>query len=252
MSVERSTVTILGVPIDRLSRAQAVETMGRFAQSGAPHHVVTVNPEFIMAARRNPDFRAALAEADLALPDGIGVVWASRLLGRPVAERITGVDTVRSLARFAAERRLRPFLLGAAEGVAEEAARLLCQANPGLEIAGVYAGSPRPADEDAIVAMIQAAHPDMLFVAYGAPQQDLWIVRTRQRLGVPLAMGVGGTLDFIAGRRRRAPRWMQTLGIEWLFRLAQEPSRWRRMLALPRFAGLVLLDAARRLPNWPG
>jgi N-acetylglucosaminyldiphosphoundecaprenol N-acetyl-beta-D-mannosaminyltransferase len=246
MTSERSTVAILGVRIDRLCSAEALEALGRFATDGGSHHVVTVNPEFIMAARRNPEFMETLREADLALPDGIGVVWASRLLQRPVAGRITGVDTVRALARFAAERHLRPFLLGAAEGVAEAAARELRRANPALEIAGVYAGSPRPEDEDAIVTLIRAVRPDMLFVAYGAPQQDLWIARTRRRLGVPLAMGVGGTLDFIAGKRRRAPRCMQRLGIEWLYRLLQEPRRWRRMLALPRFAALVIWSALTR------
>lgn len=233
---------LLGVRVDLVSPAEALTLMKRFATDGGIHHAVTVNPEFIMTARKNARFHQIIQRADLALPDGIGVIWASRLYGHPPQERVTGVDTVRALARFAAQGGLRPFLLGAAPGVAEEAALILQDENPGLEIAGTHAGTPAESEDDTIVSLIREASPDFLFVAYGAPQQDLWIARNRGRLQVPLSMGVGGTFDFITGKSKRAPRWMQRAGIEWLHRLIQEPWRWRRMLALPEFAVRVLLS----------
>jgi len=235
-------LTLLGTRVDLVTPAEALRLMRQFATDGDVHHIITLNPEFIMAARNDDAFRSVIEKADLVLPDGIGVIWASRLYGHPLRERVTGVDTVRALARFAAEHHLRPFLLGAAPGVAEEAARILQAENPGLEIAGTYVGSPRIDEEDAIVSLVRAARPDFLFVAYGAPKQDLWIARNSERLHVPLSMGVGGTFDFIAGKAQRAPAWMQRAGIEWLHRLIQEPWRWRRMLALPRFALWVLIE----------
>ncbi len=242
-------VRLLGIPVHLVTPEDALRRLAEFVQEGRPHHVVTVNPEFIMAAQKHAEFRRVLNAADLALPDGVGVIWACRLMGYPLRERVTGVDTVQAIARLAAENGWRLFLLGAAPGVAEQAAAVLQRANPGLQIAGTYAGSPAPAEEDHIIARIRAASPHFLFVAYGAPQQDLWIARNLSRLGVPVAMGVGGTFDFLAGRVRRAPTWMQRMGLEWLFRLIQEPRRWRRMLALPRFALKVLWEhVIRRRP----
>lgn len=231
-----ASVDILGVRVDNVTTVEALELMERFVAEGRPHQVVTVNPEFVMEAQRNPEFRVVLHEAHLALPDGAGLLWASRLLGRPLRERVTGSDTLPLLAQMAARRGYRLYFLGAAPGVAEKAANVLRAANPGLKIVGAYAGSPARDEEDAIVARVVATRPDFLFVAYGAPRQDLWIHRNLTRLGVPVCMGVGGTFDFIAGVAVRAPLWMRRAGLEWLHRLWREPWRWRRMLALPRFA----------------
>ena len=240
------SVSILGVRVDALTW-EAFETRAAvFVTSGQPHQVVTVNPEFVMAAQRDPAFSRVLAAADLALADGWGLLWAARRLGRPLPARITGSDGVPRLAALAAQGGWRVFLLGAAPGVAEQAANVLCARHPALQIAGVFAGSPAAAEEDAIVARIAAARPHVLLVAYGAPGQDLWIARTQPRLQIPLAMGVGGALDFIAGVRRRAPVWVQRARLEWLFRLAQEPWRWRRQLALPRFVWAVLRESRPR------
>jgi N-acetylglucosaminyldiphosphoundecaprenol N-acetyl-beta-D-mannosaminyltransferase len=204
------------------------------------HQIVTVNPEFIMEARRNDAFRHCLNEASLAVPDGIGVVLAQRMQGVSTRGRIAGVDIVEGIAELSARNGFGVFLLGAAPGIAELAAEKLQQKYPGLRVVGTYAGSPRPEEEDQIVARVLAAKPHFLFVAYGAPRQDLWIQRNLTRLQVPVAMGVGGTFDFIAGIAVRAPRLLQRIGLEWLYRLAREPRRWRRMLALPRFAVAVL------------
>ncbi|MCK4450446.1 MAG: WecB/TagA/CpsF family glycosyltransferase, partial [Anaerolineae bacterium] len=146
------------------------------------------------------------------------------------------------VAALAAQKGYSLFLLGAAPGVAVATAARLCQTYPGLRIAGTHAGSPALEEEDEIVRLIQRAKPDILFVAYGAPQQDKWIARNLERLGVPVAMGVGGAFDFISGRAKRAPRWLQRVGLEWLHRLLHEPWRWRRMLALPRFVWLVVRE----------
>ena len=240
------SVDILGVRVDNATAAETLEILSRFVTDGRPHQVVTVNAEFVMEAQRNPAFRVVLGEADLALPDGYGLLWASRMQGMPLRERVAGSDLLPLIAHLSAGRGYRLFLLGAAPGVAERTARILAKANPGLQIAGTFSGSPHPEHDDELVARILPTSPDMLFVAYGAPRQDLWIARNKHRLGVPVCMGVGGSFDFVAGVRARAPRWMRERGLEWLYRLAREPKRWRRMLALPRFAYRVFTQHQRR------
>jgi N-acetylglucosaminyldiphosphoundecaprenol N-acetyl-beta-D-mannosaminyltransferase len=234
--------TILGVRADNVNYDQALSLIEGFVVSGTPHQVVTVNPEFIVAAQYDHDFCGIINASSLALPDGVGLLRAARFLGRPLQERVTGTDTVQRLAALAAQKGYSLFLLGAAPGVAVATAARLCETYPGLRIVGTHAGSPALEEEDEIVKMIQKAKPDILLVAYGAPQQDKWIARNLQRLEVPVAMGVGGAFDFISGRTKRAPRWVQRLGLEWLHRLLREPWRWRRMLALPRFVWLVMWE----------
>ena len=241
-NVKRKTWTILGVRVDNVNYDQALSLIEGFIESGSPHQVVTVNPEFIVAAQTDAEFRSVLNASSLSLPDGVGLLWAARFLGRPLQERVTGTDTVQRVAALAAQKGYSLFLLGAAPGVAVATAARLCQTHPGLRIVGTHAGSPALEEEDEIVRLIQRAEPDILFVAYGAPQQDKWIARNLDRLGVPVAMGVGGAFDFISGQAKRAPRWLQRLGLEWLHRLACEPWRWRRMLALPRFVWLVIRE----------
>jgi N-acetylglucosaminyldiphosphoundecaprenol N-acetyl-beta-D-mannosaminyltransferase len=240
------TVRILGVRIHNIRASETIDLLDAMARDAESHHVVTINPEYVMIAQQDEQFRQVLNNADLALPDGSGLLWASRIIRSPLKERVTGIDTVETFAARAAERGFRLFLLGAAEGVAEQAARILCRKHPGLIIAGTYAGSPSPQEEDEICERIIASKTDILLVAYGAPQQDLWIARNLRRLGVHVAIGVGGTLDFIAGVSIRAPRWMREHGLEWLYRLIREPYRWRRMLALPRFIVAVLREQLSR------
>ena len=234
--------SILGVRVDDVTYAEALDQVERAIADGGAHQIVTVNVEFIMEARRNPAFRRVLAEASLCVPDGIGVLWASRRQGRPLRQRVAGVDLVERIAARAAQQGWRVFFLGAAPGVAERAATVLSERYPGLKVAGCYAGSPQPQEEDEIVGWVRAARPDVLFVAYGAPRQDLWIARNQARSGVPVAVGVGGSFDFIAGLAIRAPGWMQRVGLEWLHRLLREPWRWRRQMAIPHFMLLVLLN----------
>ncbi len=241
-NIQYPTSTILGVRTDNVNYDQALSIIEGFIKSGNPHQVVTVNPEFIVVAQSDGDFRNILNASSLALPDGVGLLWAARFLGHPLQERVTGTDTVQRIAGLAAQRGYSLFLLGAAPGVAVETAARLCETYPGLRIVGTHAGSPVLEEEDEIVRLIQRAKPDVLFVAYGAPAQDKWIAHNLERLGVPVAMGVGGAFDFVSGRAKRAPRWLQRLGLEWLHRLLHEPWRWRRMLALPKFVRLVVWE----------
>jgi N-acetylglucosaminyldiphosphoundecaprenol N-acetyl-beta-D-mannosaminyltransferase len=236
------SIAILGVRVSNVDVSESLAIIEGLIESGDSHQLVTVNTEFVMAAQKDAEFKAIINATALALPDGIGLLWAARFLGCPLKERVTGVDTVQWVAELAARKGCRLFLLGAAEGVADLCAQRLSNQYPNLQIAGTYAGSPAPEEEEEIVALVRQARPDVLFVAYGAPQQDKWIARNLERLGVPLAMGVGGAFDFIAGVAVRAPWWMQQLGLEWLHRLYREPWRWRRMLALPRFVGLMILE----------
>lgn len=232
-------VEILGVRVDTLTYDSLLAQVAAFIAEGTPHQICTANPEFVMEAQRNPAFRQVLAAADLVMADGVGLLWAARLLGRPLPERVTGSDGVPLMAQRAAREGWRIFLLGAAPGVAERAGEILAQRYPGLQIVGTHAGSPADAEAPEIIARIRAAQPHILFVAYGAPRQDLWIARHREALGVPVMMGVGGTLDFIAGVQKRAPAWLQRLNLEWFYRLITQPWRWRRQLDLPRFAWAV-------------
>jgi N-acetylglucosaminyldiphosphoundecaprenol N-acetyl-beta-D-mannosaminyltransferase len=240
-----ASVEILGVRVDDTTYDELLARVDAFVACGKPHHIVTLNAEMLIAAHDDPTFCQILNEGDLNVADGVGVTLAARWLGHPLRERVTGSDGIHRLAAHCAQRGHRPFFLGAAPGVAEIAAKRLAMENPGLEVAGTYAGSPMVEDEPVIVERVRAARPDLLLVAYGVPAEEKWIARNRDRLGVPVMIGVGGTFDFVAGVTRRAPVWMRRLGLEWLHRLLQEPWRWRRQLALPRFVALVIVQRLR-------
>ncbi|MBS1965666.1 MAG: WecB/TagA/CpsF family glycosyltransferase [Chloroflexi bacterium SZAS-1] len=239
-------VTILGVTIDNIVEAEAIDQIAQFIATGQPHHVVTVNPEFVMEAQRNRAFRRVLAAADLATPDGFGLVLVARWRDTPLRGRVTGVALTQQIAARAATQGWSIFLLGARPGVAERAAAVLERAHPGLRIAGCYAGSPQPQEEAGIVARVVQARPDVLLVAYGHPAQDLWIARNQPRLRVPVAIGVGGVFDYLAGEVALAPAWMRCVGLEWLYRLIKQPWRWRRiMVAVPLFLWAALREPHR-------
>jgi N-acetylglucosaminyldiphosphoundecaprenol N-acetyl-beta-D-mannosaminyltransferase len=237
-------IRILGLPVDAITYGEWLSLIAQWVSepdAHQPHHVCTINPEFIMIAQDDLNFRHILSRADLCVPDGVGLLWAAKHLGTPLPQRVTGSDGVPIIAERAAQEGWRLFFLGAAPGVADTAADVLRAKHPGLQIVGTYSGSPAPEEEDALVERVNASRADILFVAYGAPEQDKWIARNLPRLRVHMAMGVGGSLDFVAGVVPRAPQWMQRLGLEWLFRLYLQPWRLRRMLRLPRFVLAVLL-----------
>jgi N-acetylglucosaminyldiphosphoundecaprenol N-acetyl-beta-D-mannosaminyltransferase len=245
-------IDILGVGVHDCDEECAARAVAAFLRAEPPrlHQVCTVNPEFVMEARRNPAFRRLLNSADLATPDGAGIIAAGKLLRRPFAGRATGVALVERLAAMSAQNGWLLFLLGAAPGVADEAARVLARRHPGMRIAGTYPGSPRPEDWHEIKRLLDGARPDVLLVAYGAPRQDLWIAEHRGEMpgSIRVAMGVGGVFDYLSGRVKLAPAPVRRMGMEWLYRLATQPWRWRRILRVFAFGGLVLRAAvAERL-----
>lgn len=225
--------------VDCLDAQGALAQIDAFAGSGRLHLVATVNPEFVMQAQRHPAFARVLETADLCLPDGAGVVWAARRQGCALTAAVAGVDLVEPIAAMCARRGLRLFLLGAQPGVAEELAGKLAAAHPGLAVAA-HAGGPDASYDADTLELLERHRADVLLVAYGAPAQELWIDRLRDRLRVSVAMGVGGAFDYLTGRVPRAPSWMRRAGLEWLHRLARQPWRIRRMAVLPVYALRVL------------
>jgi N-acetylglucosaminyldiphosphoundecaprenol N-acetyl-beta-D-mannosaminyltransferase len=200
----------------------------------------------IMLAQGDPDFRALINTSSLCLPDGVGLLWAARLTGQRLRQVVPGSFVVPWLAERSAQREHRWFLLGGAQGVAPEVANRLTTRFPTLDVAGTFAGHAGPQHDDASCAAVRAAgRVDVLLVAYGSPRQEMWIARNQARLGVPLAIGVGGTFNFIAGRSFRPPDWLHRIHLYWLGRLISEPWRWRRQLALVRFCALVVRQAVR-------
>lgn len=224
---------ILGVAFDNVTMAEAVDrAMALLAREG-PHLVVTPNAEIVQQARSDPEFAALIAQADLVLPDGVGVVYASRILGRPLKGRVPGVDFAGALMDRMAKLNKRLFLLGAKPGVAEEAARRLAAQHPGLAVCGVHDGYFR---EDApVVQAIREAGADVVFVCLGAPKQEKWAAAHGGETGARLLVGLGGSLDVFAGQVDRAPESWQRLGLEWLYRAIRQPSRFKRIAKLPGF-----------------
>jgi N-acetylglucosaminyldiphosphoundecaprenol N-acetyl-beta-D-mannosaminyltransferase len=230
------SISVLGVRVDDVTMSEALALVDEFMQEPRLHQIVTVNPEFIVAASQQPDFMRALQESDLNLPDGANLLRAAKAQGTPLRERVAGTDFVWYLCGLAGVCGWRVFLLGGREGVGGQTAARLQTRYRHLKIAGTFEGSPEPRDEAEILMRINESGAELLFVAYGAPAQDVWIYRNRANLpNVRVAIGVGGAFDFIARRIRRAPKLMQDLGLEWLFRLVLQPWRLRRQWSLVVF-----------------
>jgi len=235
LPVAAGRVELLDVPIDAITMQEALARIEEFVRSGQPHHVFTADATGIMRAHDDPELLAIVQQADLSTPDGAGVLTACRLHDIRLPERVSGCDMVELVSAMAAEHGFRVYFFGAAEGIARDAAEALAQRHPGLIVAGIRHGFFTAGEEPAVVAEIAAARPDILFVALGIPKQELFIRCHFAELAAPVMIGVGGSFDVISGHLQRAPRWMQRTGLEWLFRLLQEPSRFPRMAVLPRF-----------------
>jgi len=233
-------VDVLGVGFDRVDLVAAAERALRRLDAGERTFVITANPEFVMLARRDDSLARIAGDAQLVVADGSGIVAASRLLGDPLP-RVPGRLLVDALVPHLAQRRSPVFFLGAAPGVAERAAAELRRRAPGIVVAGVHAGSAEPEDDALSVAWVRDSGAQVLLVAYGMPKQEQWIARNLPALpGVRLAIGVGGVFDQLAGVQKVPPAALHAIGLEWLWRLAREPRRWRRQRVLPLFALLVL------------
>lgn len=242
-------VVVMNVPFDAVTRRGALGKVAELLEIRGQHIIVTPNPEMLLAAQKNDRFLHVLQNADLGIPDGTGIIWAASTAHlsplcafislftipfkknlSPLPERVTGADLFMDICELAAQKEKKVFLLGAGEGIAKNVKKNLTEKIPNIQIVGRASGTPKPEDEDNLCALINHTKPDILFVAYGAPAQELWITKNLPRLpSVKIAMGVGGTFDYIANKRKRAPLLLQKAGLEWLYRLIQEPKRWRRI-----------------------
>lgn len=235
----RSGRRVLGVRVDDVTLSEAMSVIVSAARAGMPCHIITLNPEYVMRAQNDAALRAIIERAAIVTADGAGITQAARLARMPFHARITGNDLTDAVAAAG----LPLFLLGAAPGVAEAAAAVLTRRHPSARIAGCWSGSADQSDDHAARARINASGARIVLVAYGMPKQDRWIDRNLLSLQAPVAIGVGGTFDYLAGRVPRAPRWMRERGLEWLYRLARQPSRFPRILRVWQFGALALVSA---------
>ena len=241
----RKTVDILGIPVDSIKMQEAVKILGSWLDEDKIHTLYTPNAEILMAAQRDPELKNILCDADMLIADGAGVVLASKLLGRPVPEKVSGIDLMRRSFVDLANKNAAYFFFGSKPGIAEAAADNIRKDYPGAKIAGCRDGYFKETDEDDIVKQINSSGADILLVALGAPKQEKWISRNKDRLKVKICAGVGGTLDVFAGKTELAPEFMRRNGFEWLFRLYKEPRRAKRMLDLPKFMLRVIWTRLR-------
>ena len=228
-------VEILGVNVNSLTMSQAVEAVQQFIAEKKVALVATANAEMLMRSTQDEELKDILNQADLVVPDGAGTVWAAGHLGEPMPERVAGFDLAQELMREAPARGDRIYFFGSAPGVADKAKAKAEELYPGIQVVGTRNGFFTEADEPGIIAEIKAARPDILLAALGVPKQEKWLKKHMQELQVPVSIGVGGTLDVMAGVMERAPLWMQKAKLEWLFRGLKQPSRAGRLLALPKF-----------------
>jgi len=271
-NLRRRKIDILGISIDSFTKEEALRYIGKKISAKNPLFLTTVNTEFANKALESSEVATMLGKTSLNLADGVGILWAARFLRTrlpkqkfwryifsflkffgslatiiiypkyirtPIPERISGSDFIWELSRFAARNNLSVFLLGGDPTVPEQAALKLQTDIYDLRMAGTYEGTPKIEDEDKIIRIIKKAGPDILFVAYGVPAEELWLGRNLKKTGAKIGIGVGGTFGFLAGRKPRAPKFIRSIGLEWLYRLIIEPRRFHRQLALPKFAWRV-------------
>ncbi|WP_440960952.1 WecB/TagA/CpsF family glycosyltransferase [Paenibacillus nitricinens] len=236
------TVPIFGIRVSKVDMAATVAYLTEAVQTRIPHQVITANPIMVMAALEDPAYMGIMKSAELVVPDGTGVVWASNYCNEPVTERVAGYDLLHELMRQGERYSWKVYLLGSTPEVIRETAERLQLQYPGVIIAGYHDGYFGSDADEEVIAEIVNTNPDLLFVARGADSQEPWIAKYKSKLGVPIMMGVGGSFDVISGKSKRAPIAFQKMRIEWLYRLLKEPTRYKRMLALPKFALKVVRE----------
>ncbi len=236
----RKTVDILGIPVDSITMSEAVSRVGSFIEEGGLHMIFTPNAEIMATAQKDSDLKNILTQADMLTADGAGVVLASKILNRRVPEKVSGVDLVKEIFKAYKQRGLRCYLLGSKPGVAQAAAENISRDYPGVVITGCHDGYFTEDMNEEIVNEINASKADLLLVALGAPKQEKWIFKHKEKLNVKVCMGVGGTIDVLAGTVALAPDFFRRNGLEWLHRLCKEPRRAIRMVNLPKFMIRVL------------
>ncbi|MBT2661575.1 WecB/TagA/CpsF family glycosyltransferase [Bacillus sp. ISL-45] len=231
----------LGVDVSPYNYEEIIADLRERMKAGLQSTIIAVNPEKVMAAEKNEELRQLINSSTYQIPDGVGILLASKMKGGKISSRVTGVDMMDRLIRFAAEENHKVFLYGAKEEVVTSAKQKLEEKYPALVISGYENGYEK--DNDKIINKINASEAELLFVAMGSPKQELWIRENMGKLNVKVFQGVGGSFDVFSGKVQRAPLFFRKLGIEWLYRLLKEPKRFKRQLALPRF--LVKLLGAK-------
>lgn len=241
-------ISMMGCQMDNLTMEETLQKVEGFIASGKPHQHVVVNVDKLVKANRDPELRRIINECALINVDGMPVVWASRLLGKPLKERVAGVDLFESLMERAAQKGWRVFLLGAREEVVSGVKQTYERKYRGLTVAGYRNGYWKPEEEAGVVEQIAQAKADLLFVAISSPKKEHFLGQYQAHMKIPFAMGVGGTFDVAVGKVKRAPLWMQKSGLEWFYRFLQEPRRMFRRYFIEdmAFIGLFLREAARR------
>lgn len=238
----KKAFTILGVPVHPFTMHESVDFLEQRLLAKEQAFVVTANAEIIMMCQEDQEYNRIVGqEADLVLADGAGAVWAGRHLGNEVPERVAGFDLWNQLLKLSAEKGYKLYFFGGSPGVAEAAKAKAEELYPGVQVVGTRNGYFKDAEETpAIIEEINNSGAEMLFAALGAPKQEKWLVAHRAELKQQVLMGIGGSFDVFAGKMERAPKWMQDASLEWLFRLYKQPSRFMRMMALPKFVIKVL------------
>ena len=242
----KEPVKILDVPVHPLTMGEVVSVLEESITSGEQAFVVTANAEIIMMCQEDAGYKKIVSQdAQLVLPDGAGAVWAGRHLGYKVPERVAGFDLYCQLLDKAAQKGYKAFFFGGSPGIAEAAKAKSEELYPGVQVVGCRNGYFKEEESKAIIDEINASGADMLFAALGAPKQEKWLVRYREQLKPKILMGIGGSFDVFAGKMERAPKWMQDASLEWLFRLYKQPSRFMRMMALPKFVLKVVFSGKK-------
>jgi len=239
---EGDKINILGIDLHRVDYEEACKRVSDYLKLNTCRIIVTPNAEIIMAARTDKEIKTLINSSDICLPDGIGVVLASKILGKPLSERTTGFDFMMKMLVLANQEGLSFFLLGGKPGIAELAGNKIISMFPNVRIAGTYHGYFNKDEEHEVVNRINENRPDILLVAMGYPKQEMFMLNNKEKLKVRVAMGVGGSLDVLSGTVRRAPVFMQKAGLEWLYRLVTQPSRFKRMSVLPIFLIKVVME----------
>jgi N-acetylglucosaminyldiphosphoundecaprenol N-acetyl-beta-D-mannosaminyltransferase len=237
----RRRVSLFDVEVDPLTMQETVDAVLGFVRCGAPHQHVCLNAAKVVELEARPDLRRAISSCDLVSVDGQAVVWASRILGARVPERVAGVDLFQRLLAVAAERGLGVYLLGARQEVVDEVVRTSMAQHPGLRVVGARSGYWSPEEEHEVVTDVARSGADLLFLAVPSPRKELFLEEHGEALGVPFRMGVGGSFDVVAGVVKRAPLWAQRAGLEWAYRLAQEPRRLLRRYLVGNSAFVLLV-----------
>lgn len=247
IEMNKNECSILGVKVHAISFEETIATIQKYIEGREPRMVITLGTEMVMAAQKNSEFISIVNGCDLVCADAVGIAWALKRKGFPIEEKVAGIDILEKLCSMSGPKGWKLYFLGSGEGVAEEAVQNLRKRYPEMIVAGISHGFFT--DDDIMVEKIRASSPDILFIAMGSPKQEFWFWKHREKLGVPVGIGVGGSLDVLSGKLRRSPRWMIRFGLEWLYRLYLQPWRWKRMLVLPLFVLNVLMRDRKKRQN---